>query len=362
MPLKNLKIFCLLVTSFIFSCRVEMPTACDGNGELKVICLWDSLGLFAPIRNAKCIITSEYGIKIAETDDFGILRLTNLPESFYSVSVRGQHPLDWNVILVGVKKDIEVKSGVEVIDTIYANPTSGFGIVINEIYSSGPVNDIFYFFDQFIELYNSSDSVRYLDGIIVMRVSGNNEGLGPGADEGNDGDIDGVVYAYKFPGNPGERNYPIYPGQFVVLASKAIDHRKFVSTSIDLSNADWEFYNQYSPNDIDNPNIPNLINILPYRTTEFLINLVTDVVVIATGEDANVEDGVDISTIIDGVEYQSSPHPINKKTLDSRVDRGYVLSPPRYSGKSMQRKAPGFDTNDSSVDFEIIDKPTPGKQ
>jgi hypothetical protein len=90
--------------------------------------------------------------------------------------------------------------------------------------------------------------------------------------------------------------------------------------------------------------------------------LTSDIVVIATGEDIKWEDGIDINTIIDGVEYQSSPHPINKKTLDPRVDRGYVLSPPRYSGKSMQRKSPGFDTNDSSIDFEIIDKPTPGRQ
>lgn len=27
--------------------------------------------------------------------------------------------------------------------------------------------------------------------MLVSRVSGNSEGLGPGADEGNDGDIDG---------------------------------------------------------------------------------------------------------------------------------------------------------------------------
>jgi hypothetical protein len=342
--------------------KIEMPTKYDGSGYLKLICLWDSLGQLTPIRNGKVIITSEYGMKIVYLNEDGCVEIPNLPESIYNASVHGIHPTDKNISLIGVKKDIEVKSMVKTIDTIIASPTSRFGIVINEIYSSGPVNDIFYIFDQFIELYNPTDSIKYLDGIIVMRVSGNNEGLGPGADEGNDGDIDGITYIYKFPGNPGEKNYPIYPKQFVVIASKAIDHRKFVSTSIDLSNADWEFYNQYSPNDVDNPNVPNLINLRPDRTSDFLLALTSDIVVIATGEDIKWEDGIDINTIIDGVEYQSSPHPINKKTLDPRVDRGYVLSPPRYSGKSMQRKSPGFDTNDSSIDFEIIDKPTPGRQ
>lgn len=354
--------FTVKFLTILSGCSPEMPVLYDGSGVMKIVCLWDSLGIYIPLRDAKCIVTSEYGIRIYYTDENGILDIGGLPESVYSISIRGIHPLDSRISLVGVKKDIEVKAGQEVIDTIIAMPTSGYGIVINEIYACGPVNNIFYFFDQFIELYNSTDSVKYLDGMIVMRVSGNNEGLGPGADEGSDGDIDGVTYAFKFPGKPGERNYPINPGQFIVIASKAIDHRKFVATSIDLSNADWEFYNQYSPNDIDNPDVPNLLNILPYRTTEFLINLISDIVIIATGEDANVEDGVDIETIVDGVEYQSNPHPITKKTLDQRIDRGYVLSPPRYSGMSMQRKTPGFDTNDSSVDFEVIPKPTPKRQ
>ena len=94
-----------------------------------------------------------------------------------------------------------------------------------------------------------------------MRVSGNSEGgRGPGADEGNDGDIDGVTYIFQFPGSPGETNHPIRPGQFMVLAVDAVDHKALFPGSVDLSRADWEFYNQFSPEDIDNPSVPNLIN------------------------------------------------------------------------------------------------------
>jgi hypothetical protein len=354
--------------SFLFlSCAEQPPVAVDGEGRIEVVVLWDSTysentSTSLPVTNAKVFLSSRYGMRISVTDENGKIYLENLPTSTYGLSVRKPHPVDPNIMLIGAKQDLSVISGRTLHDTIFVKPISATGIVINEIYAAGPVNNIFYFYDQFIELYNASDSVRYLDGMIVMRVSGNNEGKGPGADEDDDGDIDGVVYAFKFPGYPGEKNIPIYPKQFIVLAVDAVNHKNMISTSIDLSSADWEFYNQYSPEDIDNPNVPNLINVLPFRTQDFLINLAADVIVVADGRDSVLLDGVDISTIVDGVEYQPNPHPQSKKTLDPRVDRGYVLSPPRYSGKSIQRKEPGFDTNDSSTDFEIIDPPTPGRQ
>ena len=88
--------------------------------------------------------------------------------------------------------------------------------------------------------------------------------------------MQGVTYIYKFPGRAGEKNYPFNPKQFLVLAGDAVDHRKTVSNSIDLSHADWEFYNQYMAADIDNPNVPNLINLQPDNGTKFLIGLTSD--------------------------------------------------------------------------------------
>lgn len=357
------------MTSLIFftSCAENPPTMVDGQGQLEIVVLWDtsfvdSISTPIPISDAKVIISSRYSTKICYTDNEGKLFITNLPTSNYGITIRKQHPVDPNIILVGSKQNLEIVSGKILVDTIYLKPISSSGISINEIYCAGPVNNFFYFFDQFIELYNSSDEVKYLDGMMIMRFSSNSEGKGPGADEDDDNDIDGVTYVFKFPGKPGEKNYPIYPKQFIVLASDAVDHRKVCATSYDLSNADWEFYNQYSPEDIDNPNVPNLINMRPDKTADFLIALTSDVIILSDGRDSLWQDGIDITTVIDGVEYQSNPHPQNKKTLDSRIDRSYVLSPPRYSGKSMQRREPGLDTNDSLSDFEIKERATPGYQ
>ena len=74
----------------------------------------------------------------------------------------------------------------------------------------------------------------------------------------------------------------------------------------------------------------------------------------------NWEDGIDIATVLDGVEYKSST--TGKKTLDTRIDKSFALSPPKYSGKSMQRREAGGDSNDGISDWEILSAPTPGRQ
>lgn len=352
-----------LILIFFYGCKENPPIGVDGGAEIQILSVWDSVlqdqsTVPLPMKNAKAILSSEYGTFVKTTDENGVLTLNGLPSSIYSISVRMQHPSDPNILLVGSLRDVQIMSGIKFNDTILAKPISSFGIAINEVYACGPVNNIFFFYDQFIELYNASDSVKYLDGMQVMRVSGNSTGKGAGADEDDDGDIDGITYIFKFPGNPGEHKIPFNPKSYQVLASDGINHRSTLSNSIDLSNADWEFYNQFSANDLDNPTVNNLINIRSDRTVDFLIGLNDDIIVIATGTDSVWSDGIDISSLVDGFEFQSSVTLM--KTLDNRVDRGVAISPGRYSGQSMQRRDPGGDTNDSSLDWEIIPNPTPG--
>ncbi len=357
-------LYILFVFGFL-SCVEEPPTQVDGKAEMKILVLWnnsesDSTKNYVPLSNAQMILSSEYGVQINYCDENGIMHLTNIPSSTYQISAHGNHPADKSIVIVGNIKNVEVNSGNSVTDTIYAKPVSSSGIAINEIYSAGPVNKIFFIFDQFIELYNSSDSIKYLDGMQVFRVTRNSEGVGPGGDEGNDGDIDGMTYCFKFPGKPGEKNHPFPSHSFIVLAQDALDHRKSVSTSIDLSHADWEFYNQLSATDFDNKDVPNLININPEATGEFLISLTSDIIIVANGIDTVWQDGIDIETILDGVEYQSSAS--KRQTLDDRIDRGWIQSVPKFSGKSLERREPGTDTNDGTLDWRIIPYPTPGYQ
>ena len=85
------------------------------------------------------------------------------------------------------------------------------------------------------------------------------------------------------------------------------------------------------------------------------------IVAIASGVDTVWTDGIDISTILDAVQYSGQIR-LTQNTIDDRLDRGIVQAPPRYSGKSIQRKEPGMDTNDGSLDWEILSTSTPGRQ
>ena len=341
------------------------PVAQDGKGSIVLKAVWDkstdSISDIVPLQNAQVIMNSQYGMKIYYTGSDGFLRLNHLPSATYSVSIKAPHPADASIILVGSIRGLNIVSGQTSTSTDTAKPVSSTGIAINEIYCAGPVNNIFYIYDQFIELYNSSDSVKYLDGMEVMRVSGtDNMTYRPGGDWYHNGKMQGITYIYKFPGRAGEKNYPFNPKQFLVLAGDAIDHRKAVSTSIDLSHADWEFVNQYMAGDYDNPNVPNLLNMRPDNGTKFLIALDDDIIAIASGVDTTWTEGIDISSILDAVQYRANTN--LPKYIDDRLDKGIVQAPPRYSGKSMERKEPGMDTNDGSVDWDILPHPTPGRQ
>ena len=222
---------------------------------------------------------------------------------------------------------------------------------IRDSYTCGPPNNFYYYSDQYFELYNSSDDTLYLDGIQFCRM-------------GSTG-LNNVTYIFQFPGKPVVgREYPIYPKQFVVCARTAYNHRKYVfnnRTSVNLSKADWEFVNENDPTDYDNPDVPNIGNILDGFYHDFSVNLIGDVVLIADGSDENYLDGIDINSVIDCVEYSSSPTHI--KEVEEEVDYGYTgVGMMTYCGKSIERKKPGFDTNNSTIDFEIISSPTVGYQ
>lgn len=110
---------------------------------------------------------------------------------------------------------------------------------------------------------------------------------------------------------------------------------------------------------MDNSSVPNLLSMRSDKTTDFIISLTNDVIIVSDGKDQNWQDGIDISSVLDGVEYQTDA--AGAKTLDPRIDRKFVIIPSQ-SGKSFQRRGPGEDTNDASLDWEGIPYPTPGYQ
>jgi hypothetical protein len=242
----------------------------------------------------------------------------------------------------------------------------GATIVFSEIYASGPPGAGLYFHDKYVEFYNQSDTVQYLDGLVVARVYSN---ASQGLNYVNDPEFVWSNNVWIFPGSG--TDYPIQPGQFVVCAQDAIDHRINAPQSVDLSQADFEFYKDDAP-DVNNPAIPNMIRIFQDSGVDWLIGGETDALVLARVENPYnlaTRNGlllIRIEDVIDGVEYLRDPSRLDLKKLTPKVDAGAAGGVQFYTGRAMERRwiqENGrwklSNTNNSSVDFRIIDRPTP---
>lgn len=347
-----------LVAFFLMDCYKDAPSIHDGELTLELYVKYEN-DLIAGVP--VFLMTSEYNLPmlVDTTDENGQVVFEKIPYAIYETNINTEvivpsflNPEAWDTIMVTGSSSVEPVEGRTFTDTVFtiASGTAP-GIKINEIYSAGPPNNFFYFYDQYFELYNSSQDTLYLDGMIFCRM---------GAFLAN------VTYIFQFPGEPlgGTQDYPIYPGEFKVLASDAFNHKDEIfsgSASIDLSQADFEFKNSAMLNDPDNPDVPNLENLEVGFRLDFLVGLTGDCVLIADGSDVDYTDGIDIESVIDCVEWSATPEHV--KEIEDALDRGIGgIGQSKYSGTSLERIAAGFDTNNSSIDFVIIPEPTIGYQ
>lgn len=378
-------VLCFLVGLTIFGtffCALDKPTSVDGTLTINLVVV-DTSGTIVPkavvpVPKAQLyILSNDYNLFFQdETDDQGYIVLHHLLASRYQVNAYKYFSGNLlrnssGLLLTGtLLKDFSRQRSDPEIDTLRMGLMHPVGLVINEIYYSGAPNSNNYFSDQYIELYNASSTTQYLDGLFLCRISGDK----------NQGNRLVAIEFYQFPGMGND--FPVAPQQFVVIAQDAIDHvtERKVKTSIDLSHADWEFYNKFS-SDIDNPRVPNLENRAPSKIgDDFIINLSNDEVALIRADDpAPVEYYQQkgkptpyrifrVDRVIDGVEYSVDPNMDQIKAFDVRIDAGYAgLGIERYSGHSIERHdpitdGPGFDTNNSSFDFKSLNRPTPGWQ
>ncbi len=353
--------FILIIFIIISGClnNEKMPTNYDGTmnitlqtnfdiDSLNVKQYWTLLPVEISTYNYNNFHYSD------STDSNGIVRFENIPFAEYNININSEIVVDYGtfldtmpIVASGVYNFNNATDSISTIEVISGG--SGKGLKINEIYTVGPPNGFHYFYDQYIELYNSSDETKYLDGMVVCRMSS--------AVMGN------VTYMFQFPGIPlTGTEYPVESKEFVVLAHDAYDHKGEIfngKVSIDLSVADWEFVNSKDFGDWDDADVPNLDNVITGNNVDFYINLVSDVIILADGSDVEYIDGLDSASVIDGVEYSSSASHV--KDIQSYIDRGFTgVGLQKYSGQSMERKVAGFDTDNSTIDFEIISAPTIG--
>jgi len=148
--------------------------------------------------------------------------------------------------------------------------TASADLQINEIY----YNVVPQGGNQFVEIYNPGPGTEHLDGMVLT-------------DEASVG-LEGV---YRWPGLPGETNFPVPAGSYVVVA---VDATNATST------AAWECYAGGS--DTDNPLVPNLLLVAGTQDLSLFLN--EDNVILADGTD--ITQPIDPLTVVDAVNYGSS--------------------------------------------------------
>ncbi len=139
-------------------------------------------------------------------------------------------------------------------------------LVISEIFHGGSTNTIRYRWAQFVELYNNADTTVYLDGVLYGSAYGH-IGSGDPCEESRVWREDPLglwaLEFYEFPGSGAD--YPVAPGQAVLVALDAADHSVVHPLLPDLSQADFELEGTA---DTDNPGVPNVRSVGPYSALD----------------------------------------------------------------------------------------------
>ena len=215
---------------------------------------------------------------VAQSDAAGSVQFANVLAGTYTVSVvrllsdteRAQlDPSDADVTAFGGGGQVSAQASGGGTPTVAVNVPTVAGrrgsLVISELWAHAPSLPAggFYSTGDYIELYNNSDTIIFLDGKVVGVAQGfYRDHIGTDHDCAAMAqwrlDPEGIwsAYFYRFPG--GGQAYPLAPGQAAVVATDAIDHRQYLSTLQNLSGADFEFV---GPSDVDNPSVPNMVNI-----------------------------------------------------------------------------------------------------
>ncbi len=376
---------------------VKMPSSIDnGTAEL------DGIAMFT-FENVNT------GEKLVREVGYIPQTFFDVEDGLYNVEVRGKIRYEVEAvngeILVrkdevrAMKKNVEVVGGNFSLSLEFFIPVKGKGLVLSEIFFAStqtPEGKQYSGGDQFFEIYNNSDKVMYADGLCIaetelLTVRELNE-YTPNILK----DAVPVSSVYMIPGKG--KDYPIQPGQAIVISDIAINHKEKNANSFDLSKSDFEWFDGKDI-DVDVPEVPNLIKMVSTsKSVWYLHNRGFTSYVLCKFEDVmtpekfttdyayhykyhfvygDFQKWMDFDAwkipnkyIIDAVEC-SAPSSFEWLVMDPRLDISYTHcgdgDASRY-GKSVRRKVIAEengrkilqDTNDSAKDFIPDATPSPG--
>lgn len=354
------------------------------------------------------INTSDNIERTLATNSAGVADFTEIPVGIYTVTASIEVTV--SLTLNGVVQNVSLEPNeVKNVPLALQESIASDNFVIKELFFVGKAD--YDQKDRFFELFNNSSETLYADGLYFADLAGN---TGSDANDVTLGlPLEEYCYATKVAKLPGSgTSYPIAPGESIVIAFNAINFKEgfnpdnwaglTIDDYLNLSEADFEMYafpflesKGFSGNsffDVDNPSVPD-VDILYMSNAGnnafFRLNDYGPGLVIFRPEDGNLDLTntvesptstptnqifylrIPVKDIIDGVDVLDNSSAAQFKRMNSRIDAGFAYLKADgnafYSGMSLRRKLKTTeggrsilqDTNNSSEDFEAIDRPTP---
>lgn len=338
-------------------------------------------------------------------DDFGQVN-AKIPMGVYNVSIEKKVTnAEGEEVVISLRlENVSINANGQVLDG-YVNslPASALGkdFIFSEVFFNGETNSGRMMHpDQYIVLFNPTEDVLYADGVsvgVTMHISWWPKELWYDSYYPDQVPIGGFI---TIPGSGKE--HPVQPGEKLVIAFTAINHSEVVNGEIaydhavDLSGADFEVYYGPDANDVDNPDVPNVlitengdsygfffqprgyVSPVMFRLENGLQTTIDDFVgkhtsMSKTHVDATEttpEGDIDIhilavetDKIIDGIQTSDVPQDVKTRVVPETVDRGKFLVNGCHRQELCIRKEIKVgdkifyqDTNNSSEDMQDVNE------
>lgn len=335
-----------------------------------------------------------------QSDENGLVTFDEVVPGSYDIEVELELDSDRALELTGTAESITLQyfdSSVDLeqeSDSPMSLQLSGSevgSLVFKEVYYTGSETEDegVYFNDQFHEIYNNSNETLYADGLYLADVYGVSGQINPGSEPTPfQGDEDHVYLStvWQFPG--GGQDYPIEPGESIIVAQTAQDHQSNPdlnpNSPVDLGDADFETYvEREDDRDINNPDVTNMVRKYYNAGFTWLVPVFGPGLVLfeadsfdelnmepVPGQDPEYPDRVQLPVeyVVDSFEALQNEDSGDFMRIPSTLNSGFISADGTYTSQSARRTVVDEvegrkilqNTNNTGNDFEIIDTPTPG--
>lgn len=250
----RLLIIAILFVAIFSSCRTETDLMPVTNVVVKVT-LPEQIKDDYKFANKSVVLRSQRLTYSVETNEQGFADFKNVVPDIYNVYASWDlTPAEYVVmadslveskeaLISGILSQVKVFTEDSInLETLLSEKQS---LLISKVYAWGTKdnNNSAYKADGYVEIFNNSDEIQYLDSIYLALLEGDSPMAFPAAL------FPTTLHArqiFQFPGNG--KQYPVQPGKSVIICNSARNHTLSASSSVDLQSADFEFKGDKFPN------------------------------------------------------------------------------------------------------------------